>query len=157
MRKLCSLLFNRYTAGLWLYSFSIEVFADPVTAFVAANAGAISLAGTAVSVIGAISQSRTASQSSKYNAEIANQNAVASRQQAAANAEAADKEARKRLGAIEANVGASGIAMEGSPLDILKESARTAEMDRLNIIYGGEVRATGYGNTAALESSRCLH
>lgn len=151
MRKLWSLLFNRYTTGLWLYSISLECMAEPVTAFIAANAATISTVGTIVSTVGALSQGFASADASSYNAKLAQQNAVASRQQAAASARTADIEARKRLGAIEANVGASGVSMEGSPLDILQESARAAEMDRLNILYGGEVRARGYENTATLD------
>lgn len=120
---------------------------DPVTA--------IMLVGTAIAGIGAIQQGQDAKNASEYNAAVAEQGAVASRQQAAANAAAAERESRKRLGAMEASYGASGVNLsEGSPLEILQQSARDAEMDRLNIIYGGEVRAGGYSNTATLDRYR---
>ena len=110
--------------------------------------------GTAVSVIGAIQGAGAASDAASYNAKVAENNAIAARQQAAANAEAQSRAARQRIGQMEANYGASGISMEGSALDILEQSARDAELDRLNIIYGGEVRARGYGAEADLQSSK---
>lgn len=149
---MCKFLFNRFTVGLWMFAITGECLADPVTAFVAANAATIQTVGAIASFVGVLSQAGAASNASKYNAQLAEQNAVTSRQQAAASAETADREARQRIGAMEANYGASGISLsEGSPIDILRQSATAAEMDRQNILYGGEVRASGYGNTATLD------
>jgi hypothetical protein len=55
---------------------------------------------------------------------------------------------------MEATYAASGVSLEGSPVEILEQSARNAELDRLNILWSGETRAQGYQNTAALEGSR---
>lgn len=149
---MCKFLFNRFTVGLWMFAIAGECFAAPVAAFVATYASTFQAIGAVVSVVGALSQANAASNAAKYNAQLAEQNAVTARQQAAASAEASDREARQRIGAMEANYGASGISLsEGSPIDILRQSATAAEMDRQNILYGGEVRASGYGNTATLD------
>lgn len=150
-----------FIVGFLLLLLAPECQAAPVLVAMgmsAATAATVStvatVAATAIAAAGAIRQGQAAANAAEYNAELAEQNATASRQQAAANAAASDREARKRLGAIEATVGASGVAMEGSPLDILQESALNAELDRQNILYGGETRSRGYESTATLERYR---
>lgn len=117
-------------------------------AFISANAATI---GTALSVVGALSQGQQANNAAKYNAAVARNNAIASRQQAAAEAAAQNRKARLTIGAMRAGYGASGVGMEGSPLDILEQSAANAELDRQNILYSGETQARGYDSTAGME------
>lgn len=117
-------------------------------------AAALPLLSTAFSVVGAISQGRQEKKAAEYNAAVARNNAIAARQQAAANAQAQDREARRRIGAARAGYGASGVALEGSPLDIIEQSAMEAELDRQNILYAGDLKAQGFENTAELERSR---
>lgn len=109
---------------------------------------------TAFQVIGAISGASAEKRAANYNAAAAERNAVVSRQNAAADAELQSREARRRIGAARAGYGASGVAIEGSPLDVLETSAAEAEMDKLNILYKGELQAMGYEDTAALSRSR---
>jgi hypothetical protein len=73
-------------------------------------------------------------------------NAAASyeKQAAAENARRPSVDAKKQIGRMRAQFGAAGVTMEGSPLDVLEESARTAELDRLTIIQGGRVQARKY-------------
>jgi hypothetical protein len=118
---------------------------DPVT---------MSILSTAFSVVGAISQGRQEKNAAEYNAAVARNNAIAARQQAAANAEAQGREARRRIGSARAGYGASGVALEGSPLDIIEQSALEAELDRQNILYAGDLKASGFESTATLEESR---
>lgn len=115
------------------------------------------IAGTAMSVIGALNQGQQAKSAANYNAAVANNNAIASRQQAEANAAAQQRKARLQLGSMRAGYGASGITMEGSAMDVLEQSAATAELDRQNILYGGELKAGGYQSTAGLELMRGEH
>jgi len=144
----------QFLLGLSLAIVSPFAFAEPVTAFVAANSAMISLAGTAFSVFGALSQGQQASKAGEYNAAIARNNAIASQQQAAANAAAQQRKARLQMGSMRAAYGASGVSIEGSPLDVLEASAATAELDRQNILYGGALRTQGYESTAGLEMMR---
>jgi hypothetical protein len=112
------------------------------------------VAGTAMSVIGALNQGQQAKDAANYNAQVANNNAIAAQQQAAANAAAQERKSRMQLGSIRAGYGASGITMEGSAMDVLEASAATAELDRQNILYGGGLKADGYRSTAGLELMR---
>ena len=117
----------------------------------------VQIAGAVISAIGAINQGQQAKDAANYNAAVANNNAIAARQQAAANAAAQERKSRMQLGSIRAGYGASGITMEGSAMDVLEASAATAELDRQNILYGGELKAGGYESTAGLELMRGEH
>jgi hypothetical protein len=112
------------------------------------------VAGAAVSAIGQIQQGKAAKQAGEYNALTAERNALVARQQASAEATAQQREASQRLGAIRAAYGASGVTVEGSPLDVLSDSASLAELDRQTIEYKGSLRALGYEDTAALDRAQ---
>ena len=123
-------------------------------AWIASNATAIQAVGTAFSVIGALNQGRQANDAAQYNAAVANNNAIAARQQAEANAAAQQRKARLQIGSMRASYGASGVGLEGSPLDVIEQSAAMAELDRQNILYGGQLKSQGYQATAGLELMR---
>ena len=55
-------------------------------------------------------------------------------------------------GKLLAGYGASGVTLEGTPLDVLEESAANAELDALTIRHQGELAARGYENTATLDT-----
>lgn len=107
-----------------------------------------------VGAVSAVSQAQQQKSAAKYNEKVANQQAQSARDAAAANATAQRRRSAKTIGSMQAQYGASGVTSEGSPLDILEQSARDAEMDYQNILYGGELSALGHQNTAALEKSR---
>jgi hypothetical protein len=108
-------------------------------------AGAVSAVGAAV---GAIGQSNA----DKYNSQVAAQNAVVAQQQAQAAAKVQRENAIRAIGATVVAYGASGVRMEGTPLDVLADSASNAERDRQNILYQGQIRAAGYQNQSQLDS-----
>lgn len=120
----------------------------------AAAASIFSIISTAMSVVSSISQASQQKQAAKYNQKVAENQAIASRQEAAANADMQRRRAAKQIGSMQASYAASGVSTEGSPLEVLEESARNAELDRLSILWGGETRAQGYEATARLEKSR---
>lgn len=109
------------------------------------------VAGTAVSAVGQLASASAAKNASNFNAQVASNNAIAARQTAAANAARESRLSRKRLGALRANIGASGITLAGTPLDLLEDSAAEEELNRLSIIQGGETQARGFENTASLD------
>lgn len=113
-----------------------------------------SVISAGLSAVSAISQAGQQKAAAKYNQKVAENQAIGTRQEAAANAEKQRRQAAKTIGSMEATYAASGVSLEGSPLEILEQSARNAELDRLNILWGGETRAQGYENTAKLEKAR---
>lgn len=114
----------------------------------------LTIVGTVVSVVGSVVGGMNAAKSDSYNAQVAAQNAMIARNTAEYQAQQQQRQARIKIGAIEANYGASGITMEGSPLDVLESSARNAELDRQAIIYQGQIRAAGYEDQATLDTMR---
>lgn len=111
----------------------------------------LTILGTLSSAAGAKQSANAEAQAAQVNAQIARNNATVSRQQAQADSILQQRESRRKIGAIAASYGASGVELEGSPVEILALSASDAELDRQTIIYKGEVRAVGYENDAAIQ------
>lgn len=87
-----------------------------------------------------------------YNANLADQNAAITREQKDAAVEAQQRQTARSLGSIIAAYGASGVQSDnGSPLDVLADSARVAELDKLTTQYNYELKARDYENQAALD------
>lgn len=108
------------------------------------------IGGAVASAAGAVTSGIAQSNAAKYNAKLADQNAQVARDQAAAEARLQREKSEKILGATRAAYGASGVTLEGSPLDLLEESAANAELDNLNIRYKGTLQSRGYMNEASL-------
>lgn len=108
-------------------------------------------AAAAISAYSAVQQGQAAKKAADFNAAVAERNAKLSQDAAAAQADTQDRQARQRLGAIRAAYGGSGVSSEGSPLDVLENSASLAELDKQNILYSGNLRAMGFTDTAALD------
>lgn len=99
----------------------------------------------------AYSQSQTnansaesAANAAAYNAIIDKQRADVALQQAGANESMQRRKSAMILGEAASSMASSGIAMEGSPLDVYEQSATSAELDALNIRYGGQLQAQGF-------------
>jgi hypothetical protein len=105
-------------------------------------AAALPLIIAGVSAAGAIQSAIASSNAAKFNASIANRNA----QLATLNAQEQERRqrrlGRKRLGALRANIGASGVALTGTPLDLLADSAAQEELDALTIRHQGKLKST---------------
>lgn len=110
------------------------------------------VAGTAISAVGALQAGKSQSDALGYNAEVQENNARAALASAKLNADKNDIMAQKVMGQARAEYGASGVtATSGSVLDVMSASAMNAELDRQNILYGGQVRAINYQNQASLD------
>ena len=101
--------------------------------------------GTAVSAVGAIKQGQAANAAAQYNAKLSEGSATAARAAAAENAKRERRLGMKRQGDLRAR---------GSSMDVLEDSAREEELNLLSIKHGGEVQASGFGNTATLDRAR---
>jgi hypothetical protein len=105
--------------------------------------------------IGAFAQGST--EAAGYNAQaqgydrdakIATQNAAIAGQQSSVEQERVRREARQALGAQRAAMSESGTAFSGSNVDIARQSIANAELDALNVQYGGEIERTSLLNQA---------
>lgn len=90
---------------------------------------------------GAIYEGQAAYKAGVYNAGVLRVKAAQIRQQTDEEERTAMVNARKVVGDMRANYGASGITMEGSPLDLMEASIANANRDSLNIRYKGEMEA----------------
>jgi hypothetical protein len=94
----------------------------------------LGLGGTAISAVGQIKSGNAAEGAAEFNANIALEDAaIKEKQQRYTD--------QRTLSSGRAIVGASGVQMSGSPLDVMAESARQAELDALIIRRGGQLEA----------------
>lgn len=105
---------------------------------------------TAFSVVGRMRQASAAQSAANYNARVADRNAKMIEQQGAMDAEAQRRQNIIRLGAMRGAYGASGITVDGSPIDVLESSATNMEMDRQTILRRVKLRSLGYESDADL-------
>lgn len=112
----------------------------------------VGLVGAAISAVGAYQKGQAEKGAALYNAEIAKQNSAIALQQGDAAVQAQDRDARRRLGSMVALYGASGAqGNTGSPLDVLADSSRMAELDKLTTQYNYQLKSQGFDNTADLD------
>lgn len=108
----------------------------------------------AVMAAGSLIKGSAESNAANYNADVSSQNAAMTRSQGAAAVEKQRRENERALGSIKASYGASGVTMDGSPMDVFASSAAEAELDAQNTAYNYEVKARGYDSEATLSRSR---
>jgi len=113
-------------------------------------AAAMIMAGSAISAYGAIQQANAAKSAANFNATLRERDAtnalVSSRENAARFARRAEQD----QGSLLAGYGASGVGLEGSPMDVLRMSVANAKLDEGTILYNGRLKSTGYYDDAML-------
>jgi hypothetical protein len=107
--------------------------------------GVISSAGAAQA------SARSQQNASNYNAVVDAQKSESALQQAGLNEEQQRRRSAMALGAAAAGLSESGIGLDGSGGNMFKQSAQNAELDALNIRYGGKLQSLGYKNQAVLD------
>ncbi|HEX7005583.1 MAG TPA: hypothetical protein VF274_00460 [Alphaproteobacteria bacterium] len=115
---------------------------------------AIAAASAAISAAGAVAQGNAAKSAANFNAAVARRNADIARANAAADAARQKQRGALLAGRQRAAAGASGITAEGSPLDVMADSAIASELDALTTRYRGELQARAYGQDATLQDMR---
>lgn len=118
----------------------------------------IAIATTAMQVISSISggnqqakQFEAYARANEYNAAVLRQRADTTRSAYGQREEQQRRQARFVLGQSRAAAAESGTGLGGSNADIYGQSEIMAEMDALNIRYGGESEAQGYLSQSGLE------
>lgn len=101
-------------------------------------------AGTLLSVYGMQQQKKAQQRAADLNAQESERNAELSAQQASEDARQFRLSFRRDEARNIAAIGASGIRMEGSPLEVLQDNAAGAERDYQNIKAGGEQQRASY-------------
>lgn len=130
----------------------VELFTIGTMVVTAADAVAVA-AGVSAAVGSVVTASATAS-AAEFNAKRARQNADIARNNAVARADLYRIKGARAIGQLKAAMGASGVSMEGSPLEVLGMTAALNELDIQTELYKGDLEATGFENTARLETAK---
>lgn len=96
-----------------------------------------------ISGAGALVQGQDAHAAGNYNAAALGQQAHVAQSQAYADEEAQRRAARQVMGTQAAAVAQAGGGSGGTTAKLVEQSAIAAELDALNIRYGGQIKATG--------------
>jgi len=114
-----------------------------------AEAAVLSAIGLGIQGYGAYQSGKASSAAYKQEAAQAEKNAEAALMRANQDASIQAIQAKKVL--AQGEVGFSAANLEGaSALAVMMDSAINAEMDRLNIIYGGEIEAANQRANASI-------
>lgn len=135
--------------GLFIISLVQPAYADPVSILVITGAVA-SIASTAIGVTATIVQTKQQKAIANYKRQVNEQNAKASREVAQAKIENQRRQAKFTYGTQLARLGGMSALAEGSPLDIMGQSAGQQEYDNMVTEYEGEVQAIQFQQEAAL-------
>lgn len=109
------------------------------------------MAGAAISAAGAIQQANAEKSAASYNATLKERDAQIATAQATQEAQQVRWASARAQGALMAGYGASGVTTdEGSPLDVLANSASQAKLDEETVLYRAKLKSTGYLSDAAL-------
>lgn len=83
-----------------------------------------------------------------YNKQVALRNRDTVLAQTEREAENKMRDNRRQLASVRAAYGASGLALSGSPLDVIEDSALEQSLDVATMRYKGKVQAAGYTDEA---------
>ncbi len=107
-----------------------------------AGGASVPIIGGMFQAFGALEEAQERAWALEDEAKVARKNAKLTREAGKFNSEKQWREAEKAFGATKADYAASGISQDsGSVLEVLRASYASAEMDRLNILYGSEMQA----------------
>lgn len=102
------------------------------------------LIGAAVSMVGTLASASAQSQSYKLQAQYADRQAMMAQQKGAYDARQLGRQNDRQLARMRGQYLSSGIALEGSPLDVLTDSATEASLDEQAIKYSAQVQSDNY-------------
>ena len=105
---------------------------------------AAAVGGTAMTAAGQMQQADPAKKAASFNAAVQRNQAIAARQKAEFDAKRQRSATQDLLARQRAGFAASGVVLEGTPLEVLEATAEAGELDAQVIIHGGELGATGF-------------
>lgn len=120
--------------------------ADPLTLLLIASSG--------LQAVGNIQQANAESSAAQFNAQVADQNENLALSQAKERQDRLRRSFAREQGALRAGFGKAGVSLEGSPLEVLENSAREAALEIETAGFEGLLQARGFRNESTLERSR---
>ena len=150
----------RLISILCLLLIAPAAYADPISLTImgttlsitwgAIAAATIAVASAAVGISTAAVNASQQKAMANYQRQVNEQNAKASREAAQAKIENQRRSAKFTQGTQLARLGGMGALAEGSPLDIMGQTASQQEYDNIVTAYEGEVQAIQFQQQAAL-------
>lgn len=110
----------------------------------------LGIAGGVISAMGAIQSANAQAAAADYNKEVAKANKRTVHAQTEREIEDRQLENRRQLGSMRAAYGANGLQMEGSPLDVMDDTATEMNYDIAKVKFQGAMQEEGYDRQAAL-------
>lgn len=107
-----------------------------------------------VKALGSLYEGHANREAAEYNARVLDSKARATEANTKEQVERERRMARRRLGAMRAATGASGISLNGSALEAIADSAAEMELDALTIRHEGKLKVMGYYASAESERMR---
>lgn len=134
----------------------VELFALPAAlgGSTVTLGAAMTAAGTALSAASFLQQGAAAKASARYNSALYERNAQIAQQNAQFQEDRQRRMAAQRMGSNRAAIGASGVTMDGSALDILESNAAQEELDALMIRWNGTNAAGDLMGNAGLQRAQ---
>lgn len=113
---------------------------------------ASAVGGSLFGAAGSLIQGQQQSNALDTAAQVQRENASEALQKGAFDAQRQQLIAGQKIGSAEAAFGASGTTSDSvSAMNVLASSHANAEMDRLNILHGADIRAINYKNQATMD------
>lgn len=110
----------------------------------------IGLVGAGISAAGSIMQGQQAQQMAEMQAKAYEQQAQAEQQASAFEAQRERRKQELLQANARAQVGASGVAFQGSPTEVLTANAREGQLDIAAIRYGSQLRQNALKTQAGI-------
>jgi len=117
-------------------------------------AGPLLAAGGLLGAVGSIQKGNAANQASQFNAGVMENNANFASQQGAENQRRIRRSNAQFQGTQTASIGASGLQLSGSALNVLSDSAIEGELMALDAKVSSENQAKGLRSQSSLERQR---
>ncbi len=115
---------------------------------------AASALSTLAGAAGQIQRGREQAALYRHNRALADRQALIAEQRARAEAARIREEGAGLLGRQRAGFARAGVALEGTPLDVLGDTAAAVDRDARDALYRGALRADDYRTRAAREDFR---
>lgn len=107
------------------------------------------VAASAVSAYGQMQSAKAQSAALNYNAKVAENNAIMARDKANYEAERQASRMRRIIASQRVAYSSNGIVLGDTAMDLMLDTTTQGEMDRLAILYGGDVESVNYQAQAA--------
>lgn len=110
---------------------------------------ALGLIGGLVSAVGSIAAGQAQANSARAQAAVYDRQAAAERLQADYNAKIQRDRSIRLMSQQRAGFLSAGLALQGSPLDVIADTTRETELDVSAIRFNGEIKAQNFETQAA--------